>query len=203
MKSPLGRPSASGEPRPRPGDHSQPERLRRGRTQHVRQPGPIPAKNTAMSQEVTFGKSIPGGPRSSRPLPNKPMPGRPVPGKPMPGRPVPGKPMPGKPVEARTRAEITQPGKRSSTPDGPKPGAKSPGQAPHSPRLRLPPEGVEQESSPQVKPSRKIIGLDPKVAAQAGLLISGRPARKRPAGPRRPPRRVFGIKREGNGEDES
>lgn len=48
---------------------------------------------------------------------------------------------------------------------------------------------------------RRIIGLDPKVAAEAGLPISGRPPRKRPAVKRKPPRKTFGIKRSGD-EDE-
>jgi 23S rRNA pseudouridine2605 synthase len=223
-KRPPGRPSASGELRPHPGGHSQPKRFRHGRAQDSRQPGPIPAKKTTMPPEVTSGESRPGEPRASRPSPGKPLPGRPlpgkpipgspvpglqalsgrpVPGKPMPGRPVPGKPMPGKPVDARTSSEVAQPGKRPSAPRGGKPGVKSPGHSHHALRLRSPQDSVDQEPSPQAKPSRKIIGLDPTIAAQAGLLISGRPARKRPAGPRRPPRRVFGIKREGNGEDGS
>ena len=210
-KRPSGRPSASDEHRPRHGNHSQPEGLRRSRAQHSRQPGPIPAKKTAMPPGVTFDESRPGEPRSNRPLPGKPVPGRsvpgqsvpgkPMPGRPLPGKPVPGRPLPGRPIDARTQAEVTPPGKRRSTPGGPKPGVKSPGQAHHSLRLRTPQESVDQEPPPQARPTRRIIGLDPKIAAQAGLPLSGRPARKRPAGPRRPPRRVFGIKREEDGED--
>lgn len=211
-KRPPGRPSASGEPRPHPADQGHPERFRRNRAQDSRQPGPIPAKRTAMPPEVASSKARTGATRPSRPLPGKPLPGRlgtgkPMPGRPvpgqkvLPGRPVPGQPMPGKPIGDRTQAEVAPPGKRRSTSGGTKPGENSPGQSHHSLRLRMAQENADQKPSPQDKPARKIIGLDPKIAAQAGLPISGRPARKRLAGPRRPPRRVFGIKRKGYGED--
>jgi 23S rRNA pseudouridine2605 synthase len=168
-----------------------------------RPPGRPSAPDEPRSSKSMPGKPVPGRSVPGKPMPGKPMPGRPVPGKSMPGRPVPGEPMPGKPGDVRAKAEIRQPEKRPSTPAGPKLRVRSPEQEPYSARQRPPRESREQESSPEVKPLRKIIGLDPKIAAQAGLPISGRPARKRPAGPRRPPRRVFGIKREGNGEDGS
>ena len=164
-----------------------------------------------MPREVASGESrpdklqssgpLPGKPLPGRSMPGKPMPGRPVPGKPMPGKPMPGKPVPGKPIDARTQAEVNPPGKRRSTPGGPKPGAKSPGQSHQSLRLRSPQESGDQEPSPQSRPAGMIIGLDPKIAAQAGLPLSGRP---RGSGPPAPGDRLAGSLEssgEGDGED--
>jgi 23S rRNA pseudouridine2605 synthase len=84
------------------------------------------------------------------------------------------------------------------------PGARQPGPSPQakrggalSPSL---PSGASQpdhrKSAPgEPRTTRKIIGLKPKLVAESGGPITGRPARKRPLMKRRPPRRASGIKR--------
>ncbi|MGC8638838.1 MAG: hypothetical protein ACP5XB_03035 [Isosphaeraceae bacterium] len=46
-----------------------------------------------------------------------------------------------------------------------------------------------------------MLGLNPRIAAEAGLSISGRPPRKRPVVKRKPPRKTFGIRRPEEGEE--
>jgi len=154
-------------------------------------------------------------PRAARPLPlparEQPKPGNRTPGKPMPGRTMPGKAMPGpamppsKPVQDRSAA--AGPKVKSGQPVSP-PGRKSAPTASvkPAPPMPMPPPGPRADAgkppSSEAKPARRVIGLDPKIVEEAGLSLSGRPARKRPAIARRPPRKVFGVKRSGEGEDE-
>jgi 23S rRNA pseudouridine2605 synthase len=138
-------------------------------------------------------------PRPSAPGPNRP-PGKPVPHqdrprhdrapgparpgiaavpeKRIPGKPPFGKPMPGKAVPGKVLAGKPLPGKP--------PKSVPPALKPHSP----------------ARPPRRIIGLDPKIAAEAGMTLSGRPPRKRPGVKRRPPRKTLGVKRSGEAPDE-
>ena len=125
-----------------------------------------------------------------------------IPGmKPMPGmKSMPGKPVPGQP-------EKHGPGPKRGGPPaqrGPKP-VLTPVVPPKS---AAPPPPVEHQAEmgkapkPEGRPGRRIIGLHPKIAEQAGLSFSGRPSRKRPGVARRPPRRVLGVRRPEEGEDE-
>ena len=74
------------------------------------------------------------------------------------------------------------------------------------PPMPMPPPGPRADAgkppSSEAEPARRVIGLAPKIVEEAGLSLSGRPARKRPAIARRPPHKVFGVKRSGEGEDE-
>jgi 23S rRNA pseudouridine2605 synthase len=72
-----------------------------------------------------------------------------------------------------------------------------------SPPASLPKAKQGTDPRAALRPGRRVIGLDPKVASQAGLSLAGRPPRKRPAIKRRPPRRVLGIKRSSEGDDQS
>ncbi len=141
-------------------------------------------------------KPMPG----KKPMPGASMPGKPVSGKAMPGKPMPGrKPMPGKPVEGRSEPRV--PGDKPGVPPPP-PGRKPALPARPSPPVVAPRGEGGEPSETTAKPARRIIGLAPKIAEEAGFSLSGKPARKRPASTRRPPRKVFGVRRPGEGEDE-
>ncbi len=201
------------EDRPRPdrdrGDAPRAPRPHPGGSLHDR---PIPKK--PMPGAATAGKPMPGikpvpgavvsgKPASGKPMPaRKPMPGAAMPGKPMPGR----KPMPGMPIEGRSEAPgpAAKPA-RPLPPPGRKPGPPSrpaPPSRPTTPAVTRPQPEAGEPSTSASRPPRRIIGLAPKVAEEAGLSLSGRPSRKRPGIGRRPPRKVFGIRRPGEGEDE-
>lgn len=133
-------------------------------------------------------------PQAGGPVPARSH-GKPIPGKPLSGKPMPGKPMPDRPSGAGPgRAEA-----RPASLPGRKP-TSGPQAAPPPPRV--PKASAGKEPALGVKPERRIIGLDPKIAAEAGLALSGRPPRKRPGIKRRPPRRASGVKRSNEGEDE-
>ncbi|HMF38949.1 MAG TPA: pseudouridine synthase, partial [Isosphaeraceae bacterium] len=188
-----GRPKKTSEsegraPRTRARSRNEEERPRRDRAPRAARP--LPARQK---------------PNPSDRTPGQPTPGRPMPGKPMPGSVMPGKPMPGKPVQDRSAVAglKVKPGQPVSPPScEPTPTAfVKPKPAPP-----MPPPGPRANAgkppSSEAKPTRRVIGLDPKIAEEAGLSLSGRPARKRPAIARRPPRKVLGVKRSGEGEDE-
>jgi 23S rRNA pseudouridine2605 synthase len=144
----------------------------------------------------------PGPPRSpGKPIPGKPLsPGKPLVGKPSPDKPLLGKPIPGKPVQAGpSGAGVRGPKNRPSSLPGRKPtSGERPAPPPPSERKARAGKGPDSEA----RPGRRIIGLDPKIAAEAGLALSGRPSRKRPEIRRRPPRRASGVKRSVEGGDE-
>lgn len=138
-------------------------------------------------------------PQAGRPGPARAQ-GKRIPGKPSSGKPMPGKPMPGKAVQDGTPG--AGPGRRKDRPAS-LPGRKPTSEAqPTPPPPRVSKAGAGKEPASQAKPGRRIIGLDPKIAAEAGLALSGRPPRKRPGIKRRPPRRASGVKRSNEGEDE-
>ncbi|QEH34797.1 Ribosomal large subunit pseudouridine synthase B [Aquisphaera giovannonii] len=177
-------------------------------------PGPGPA--------APGGKPMPGKPAGAGPRPSKPgMPGaKPMPGKPagagprpskpgMPGaKPMPGLgPMPGATGPRRPPAAAEggpegprrprKPGPPGGAPRPPAPRAAVPGPMPKAPK---PAPGKAGDAGGEGPPARRIIGLDPKVAAEAGMGLSGKPPRKRPNVKRKPPRRASGIRRPGEGE---
>ncbi len=135
-------------------------------------------------------------PRPSRPR-SLPAPGKPV-SKPGAGEgPVvqgQGSPPKRSHLPARKPATATVPGRKpagSSTPpaSGSGPGTGSRG-------------GTRKPLPTDPRPIRKIIGLDPKLAAESGASMAGRPARKRPLVKKRPPRKASGIKRfRGDGDE--
>jgi 23S rRNA pseudouridine2605 synthase len=145
---------------------------------------PMPSK--LMPGKPTSSKLMPGKPTSSKLMPGKPMPSKLMPGKPMPAKPMPGKPMPSKPMPGKAVQERSTAPRPNVRPGGPLP---PPGRKPGPPR-----------TGSDGKPARRVIGLDPRTAVEAGLSLAGRPARRRPAIARRPPRRVFGVKRRGEKE---
>jgi hypothetical protein len=152
------------------------------------------ASSRHQGRPETVGDSAPragGRPGSHRPgRPLRPGPG-PAKGKPMPRESMPGKAMPGRPGGARERPGPDRPGPaRSRKP--PLAQEVSPS-LPSSPRLPKAEGGSEPQA--ERRPGRRVIGLNPRVASQAGLSLAGRPPRKRPAIKRRPPRRVLGVKR--------
>jgi 23S rRNA pseudouridine2605 synthase len=108
--------------------------------------------------------------------------------------------------------ESNRPGRRQSSRPGtlPQPprgqqskpaGAVPPPQAP-PPRPGSPGPSLQPKPSREARSGRRVIGLDPKIAAEAGLAISGRTPRRRPPARRKPPRKTLGIKRSGEGGDE-
>ena len=186
-----GRPETSEDRAPRGRSRNEEERPGRDRAPRAARPLPLPAREQ---------------PKPGNRTPGKPMPGRTMPGKAMPGPAMPpSKPMPGKPVQDRSAA--AGPKVKSGQPVSP-PGRKSAPTASvkPAPPMPMPPPGPRADAgkppSSEAKPARRVIGLDPKIVEEAGLSLSGRPARKRPAIARRPPRKVFGVKRFGEGEDE-
>jgi 23S rRNA pseudouridine2605 synthase len=115
-------------------------------------------------------------------------------------------PLPGKPVSKPGASPVAQ-GQGSPPKPAPLPGRKP---APASPPGRKPagsstapasgpgpgPRGATRKPpATDPRPRRKIIGLDPKLAAESGASMAGRPAHKRPLVKRRPPRKASGIKR--------
>jgi 23S rRNA pseudouridine2605 synthase len=95
-----------------------------------------------------------------------------------------------RPVPPLGRTPVRAPG---GEPSGP-PAAPSPPRGPRAGAGKVPP------ASP--RPTRKIIGLHPKLAAESGMSMAGRPSRKRPMIKKRPPRRASGIKRlRGEGDE--
>ncbi len=185
-----GRTESSEGRAPRASSRNEEDRPRRDRTPRAARPLSLPPQHKPNPRDRT---------------PGQPMPGRAMPGKPMPGTVMPGKPMPGKPF--RDRSGGATPKVRPGLPVSP-PGRKPAPTAAVKPKPAspVPAPGLRAEAgkppSSETKPARRIIGLDPKIAEEAGLSISGRPARKRPAVARRPPRKVLGVKRSGEGEDE-
>src|SRR5271157_2824823 len=178
-----GRPESSEDRAPRARSRNEEERPRRDRAPRAARPLSLPPRQK----------------------PN-PRPGNRTPGKPMPGKAMPGPAMPpGKPVQDRSAA--AGPKVKSCQPVSPT-GRKSAPTASvkPAPPMPMPPPGPRADAgkppSSEARPARRVIGLDPKIAEEAGLSLSGRPARKRPAIARRPPRKVFGVKRSGEGEDE-
>jgi 23S rRNA pseudouridine2605 synthase len=177
------------------------------------QPAPQAAQGKPIPGKPMTGKPVPGkhGPR--KPLPGKPVSGEIVSGKPPPGKPVTGEPVQRKPVEGRPAASrpgiapgrslMSEEGKPAA-PRGGEPGSPPEGQA-RPPRRPSPGGPAGKVKSIEAGTMRKIIGLAPKIAADAGLSLSGKPPRKRPVIKRKPPRRVFGIRRpdDDGGEDES
>ncbi len=136
------------------------------------------------------------GPPSARPGSGKPV-DRP-PGKAMPGKKPPAKAMPGRPPSNRPASMPAPPGKRPGPPPGALPGGKRAMPAVKPPTAAPAPAAPGQPGKPEVtqaRPARRIIGLAPKVAEEAGLSLSGRPPRKRPAPTRRPPRKAHGVER--------
>jgi 23S rRNA pseudouridine2605 synthase len=123
------------------------------------------------------GKPVPRDDRPRHDRDRAPRPSRPggaaARRKPMPGKPVAGNESHGKPLPGKA-----PPGKPAQT-------------SPASAKAPLPP-----------RPPRRIVGLAPRVAAEAGLTLSGRPPRKRPGIRRRPPRKSLGVKRSGEAPDE-
>ena len=93
-------------------------------------------------------------------------------------------------VALHLAASPRQAGRRSS----PSPALPCPPPEPQGGR-RL--QAAGKPSSSEDRPKRRVIGLDPKIAEEAGLSLAGRPARKRPAIARRPPRKVLGVRRSG------
>ncbi len=186
-----GRPESREDRAPRGRSRNEEERSRRDRAPRAARPLPLPAREQ---------------PKPGNRTPGKPMPGRAMPGKAMPGTAMPGKPMPGKPVQDRSAAgpkvkpgqPVSPPGRKSAPTASVKPAPPMP--------MPMPPPGPGADAgkppSSEARPARRVIGLDPKIAEEAGLSLSGRPARKRPAIARRPPRKVFGVKRSGEGGDE-
>jgi len=178
-----GRPESSEDRAPRGRSRNEEERPRRDRAPGAARPLPLPAREKPSSRDRT--------------------PGKPMPGKLMPGTIMPGKPMPGKPVQDRSASAgpRIKPGQLVSPP-----GRKPAPMTAVKPAAPVPPPGPRADAgkppSSDARPARRVIGLDPKIAEEAGLSLSGRPARKRPAIARRPPRKVFGVKRSGEGEDE-
>jgi 23S rRNA pseudouridine2605 synthase len=89
------------------------------------------------------------------------------------------------------------PGRKPAPASAPrrKPAESSAAPAP-APATRPGPRGAARRPLPaEPRPIRKIIGLDPKLAAETGASMAGRPARKRPLVKKRPPRKASGIKR--------
>ena len=194
--------TASSENRaPRARSRKQEDRPRHDRDHAPRATRPMPGASMP-------GKPMPGArPVAGKPMPGKPMPGAsPVAGKPMPGKLIPGmKPMPGKPATGQPGRH--GPGPKRAGPPG-KPGAKPVLTPVVPPKSAAPAPPLEQQAEmgkppkTEGRPGRRIIGLHPKIAEEAGLSLSGRPSRKRPGVARRPPRKVFGVRRPGEGEDE-
>ena len=147
----------------------------------------------------------PSLPARQKPSPRDHSPRRPMPGKLIPGMAMQGKPMPGRPAQDSTAKAVSK--VRPGLPVSP-PALKPAPTTAVKPKASLPLPASEPKAaadkppSSEAKPARRIIGLDPKIAEEAGLSLSGRPARKRPAIARRPPRKVLGVKRSGAGEDE-
>jgi 23S rRNA pseudouridine2605 synthase len=158
------------------GGRQQGERERQGQGQGP--PRSRPPRASASGKEPR--KPLPGKPAAARPLPGKSVAGKPIPGKP----PASGK-LPGRLPAQKAARETTSQEEPPTTP------------------LRRPGPDAAPARTPAAEsgPRRKIIGLPPRLAAEAGLTISGRPARKRPA-VKRPPRRIFGIRRPGEGGGE-
>ncbi|MBV8129236.1 MAG: pseudouridine synthase [Planctomycetaceae bacterium] len=173
-----GRPESSEDRGPRGRSRNEEERSRRDRAPRAARLLPLPAREKPNRRDRT-------------------------PGKPMPGKPMPGKPIPGKPVQDRSAS--AGPRIKPGQPVSP-PGRKPSPTAVVKPAASMPPPGPRADAgkppSSEARPARRVIGLDPKIAEEAGLSLSGRPARKRPAIARRPPRKVFGVRRSGEGEDE-
>jgi 23S rRNA pseudouridine2605 synthase len=116
-------------------------------------------------------------------------------------------PLPGKPVSKPAAGHVAQdqgsppkpsplPGRKPATAGAPAPARKPPGPSAPASGPGLGPRGATRKPLPtDSRPARKIIGLDPKLAAESGASLAGRPARKRPLVKKRPPRRASGIKR--------
>ena len=185
-----GRPESSEDRAPRARSRNEEERPRRDRAPRAARPLSLPPRQKRNPRD---------------PTPGQPMTGKPMPGTVMPGKPMPGKPMPGKPVQDRSAGAgpkvksgqpVSPPGRNPAATAAVKPKPVSP----------IPPPGPRADAgkppSSEARPARRVIGLDPKIAEEAGLSLSGRPARQRPAIARRPPRKVLGVKRSGEGEDE-
>jgi len=185
-----GRPESSEDRAPRARSRNEEERPRRDRAPRAARPLSLPPRQK---------------PNPRAPTPGQPMTGKPMPGTVMPGKPMPGKPMPGKPVQDRSAGAgpkvkpgqpVSLPGRNPAATAAVKPKPVSP----------IPPPGPRADAgkppSSEARPARRVIGLDPKIAEEAGLSLSGRPARQRPAIARRPPRKMLGVKRSGEGEDE-
>jgi hypothetical protein len=148
---------------------------------------------------------------SSQPMPGKPMPGRTMRGRPMPGSTMPGRPMHDKAVPGRSPSIKSRPGPPEVRP---KPILGQPATANARP-VRMPGPSTRTEAadqsgkrppSPQraqTAPRRRIIGLGAQVAQGAGRSLAGRPARRRPASARRPPRKALGVRRPGDAGDEA
>ena len=134
------------------------------------------------SEKSITGEPAPRSPFSGGRVPSKPMPGsdRPTPpsGKRMPGKP----PMPGAQAPG-ARKPMPGVGSKFDTPD-----------LPTSPGVEKAKRMVDKASEPG-KVGRRILGLDPKVASEAGFSLAGRPAIKRPPAKKRPLRRATGVKR--------
>jgi 23S rRNA pseudouridine2605 synthase len=115
-------------------------------------------------------------------------------------------PPPGKPVSKPGAAPVAH-GQEPSSKPSPLPGRKpapasAPGRKPAesspapAPAPAPAPRSAARKPLPaEPRPIRKIIGLDPKLAAESGASMAGRPARKRPVVKKRPPRKASGIKR--------
>ncbi|WP_205678902.1 pseudouridine synthase [Aquisphaera insulae] len=183
--------------------------------------GHRPGRGTKLVEGPRARREAPAPPprsgRPGRPGPaapgNKAMPGKPaMPGtKPMPGaKSMPGaKPMPGSlaakrpPIAAEGNPGAPKrprmPGPVGGTPRPPLSGGAG-GPASRKPGPARPAPRKAAEPVAEGPPPRRIIGLDPKVAAEAGLGLSGKPPRKRPTIKRKPPRRASGIRRPGEGE---
>ena len=84
----------------------------------------------------------------------------------------------------------------------PMPGASVPPGPVSPPPADRKAESTGNPTKPERRTGRRIIGLHPRIAEEAGMSLAGRPARKRPGISKRPPRKVFGIRRPGEGEDE-
>jgi 23S rRNA pseudouridine2605 synthase len=150
--------------------------------------GPIPAPGR--------GENRPG---ASRPRPradgsrNEGRPPMPLPGK---------RPHPEARAAEPVRPPLPIPGGGKPRPpartQSPTPAPSGPGKAPQAGRGPRP-----RGASPEARQSsRRIIGLDPKVAAEAGVSLSGRIPKKRPGLKRRPPRRALGDRKTPEGRDE-
>ncbi len=180
-----GRPGSSVDRAPRARSRNEEDRPRRDRALRAARPLSLPAGQKPDSRDRTPG----------RPMPGKSMPSKLMPGNPKPGQSVRDRPG-GATAKVKPGPPVSPPGRKPAPPAAVQPRPSSPG----------PPPGRKADAgkppSSEAKPARRIIGLDPKIAEEAGLSISGRPARKRPAIARRPPRKVLGVKRSGEGEDE-
>jgi 23S rRNA pseudouridine2605 synthase len=192
-RRPSGKPETSEDRAPRVRSRNEEERPRRDRAPRAARPGPTPLP----AQE----KPMPGNRISGKPMPGKAMPGKPLPGKPTSGKPMPGKPAHDRSATASPEVKpgkpVSPPGRKPTSPVALKPASPRPPTSPRGTRT-----GASKQPSSEAKPGRKVIGLDPKIAEEAGLSLSGRPPRKRPGITRRPPRRALGVERSGEGEDE-